>query len=71
MDIAGEAKLGEIIEQPLSEPAGLRQPGDFLRREAQPFEKIERLLESGREQEAAPAGSLRMKNSNTAVFVSP
>ncbi len=53
MDVAGESEAGKIIDQPLPEPAGAGKPVDFLGREAQVLEKIERLLEPGRDQETA------------------
>ena len=53
VDVAGEAKLGEIIEQVLTEPAGALEPVDLGCREAQAFEIIERLLQAGRDEKAA------------------
>ena len=58
MHVAGEAQGGKIVEHPLSEAAAAFEPGDVLLRKTQRFEKIERLLEPGRHQEAPPRRQL-------------
>ena len=58
MDVAGEMKIGELSEQFLSEAAGSPEPADVLGREAQIFEKIERLFEASRNQKAASGWKL-------------
>ena len=71
VDVAGEAEVAQIIEQVFSEPAGALEPVDFGGREAKVFEKIERLLQPGGDRNPRRAGSVRTKNSKTAVLVSP
>jgi hypothetical protein len=53
VDVAAEAELAQIIEQVVAEPAGASEPVDLRGREAGVFEKIERLLQSGGDEEAA------------------
>ena len=52
--VAAETEVAQIIEQVLLEPAGALQPGDLVRREAKVLQKIERLLQPGRQQKSAP-----------------
>ena len=49
-------KLAQVVEKIPAEPAGALEPFEFRRREAQVFEVIERLLESGRNEKSAAGG---------------
>ena len=51
--VAREAECREMIKQALVEAAASCEPVNLLCREAQSFKEIERLLKSGRYQEAA------------------
>ena len=53
VDIAAEPKSGEVIEKLLAETRTACQLLDFLRREPQVLQEVERRLESGRHQESA------------------
>src|SRR5262249_56530379 len=61
VNIAGEAHVGEIIEEILTEAASVPEPIEFLGGNAQFSEKREHLLESGRNQKAAVARKLAHK----------
>jgi len=52
--VAGKAKTAEIIEKAVVESAGALEPIDFISREAKILQKIDRLLQPGGEQKAAP-----------------
>ena len=52
--MACQAKTAEIIEKAVVESAGALEPIDFISREAKILQKIDRLLQPGGEQKAAP-----------------
>ena len=54
MHVAGEAEGGKIIEQVVAEASGAFEPVDVGGGELQRLEIIERVVEPGGEQEAAP-----------------
>ena len=58
VDVAGEPQAGEIIDQVFAEAAAAREPLELLGRKAQLGEKIQHLLEAGRDQKAALAREL-------------
>jgi hypothetical protein len=53
LHVAGEAQLRQMIEEARSEASAPPEPVELLGREAQAFEKIERLLEPGSDEEPA------------------
>ena len=53
LHVAGEAQLRQMIEEAVSEASALPEPVELLGREAQAFEKIERLLEPDSDEEPA------------------
>ena len=61
VDVAGEAQVREIVEQPLAESPAPRQPFELLRREMQALREIQRLFKAGGDQEsrAGPAACAR------------
>ena len=55
MDVAGEAKVGEVrSSNPSPNRPRAREPVDLVGGEAQVLEEVERLFEAGGHQEAAP-----------------
>jgi hypothetical protein len=52
MHLAGEAEIGEIIDQPWAEFSCACEPLQLFSRESQVLQKIERLLKSRSDQEA-------------------
>src|SRR5215469_12448370 len=54
MDLAAEAEIAKIIEEVCVESTGALEPIDVGGREAKIFEEIQRLLQPGGKQEAAP-----------------
>ena len=58
VNVAGEAQLGEMIEEVFPKPAGVREPIELLAGKAQLLEKPEHLLEPGRNQKAPVARKL-------------
>jgi hypothetical protein len=56
MNVAVEAKPGQIIQQVLSEPAGACQKVELGAGETKMFKIIERLLEARGQQKSAPHG---------------
>ena len=71
VNVAAETKLTEAVEKLLAEPAGARKPRNVRIRKAERFQKIERLSETGGQQNPRRGGKVRAKNSNTALSVSP
>jgi hypothetical protein len=53
MNLAGEAEIGEIVDQRLAEFFRSLKPAEFVLREPYVLQEVERLLQSGRHQEAA------------------
>ena len=58
VDVAGEAELAQARQQFVGEAPLARQPVDFAVGERERLEEVERLLESGRDQETALSGQL-------------
>jgi hypothetical protein len=54
VDFAGEAEIAEVFEKVVVKSPGALEPIDVGGREAKILKKIERLMQSGGEQEAAP-----------------
>ena len=53
IDVAGEAQTREVIEESIRKPIVLPEPIDLFVRELQVLEKVERLLQSCRHEEAS------------------
>ena len=58
VNVAGEAQVGEMIEEVFPEPAGVPEPIELLAGKAQLLEEPEHLLEPGRNQKASVARKL-------------